>query len=191
MANVSVVIAMDPIYRPFERPSDPEILWSSIPRGLRGFVVQSGVIPTKPLNDTMTFALTAVLPPNYAYIFSEVGLRLTQDTMGDWSKNYILNMSNWFQGISGMSMNWSFPRIDIGRNSDGSAMAPGARDHVPKSPMWAEKETAGININISIFNTGTPESAVGGFSAFINFWEFDLEQVRKFPVNAPVPTHSR
>ena len=193
MANVAVSIAMDPTYLPYERPSDPATLWTAIPRGLRGFIVELGILAAKPVNDTETLALTATLPANFAYVMAEISLRLSQDVASDWQASYTLNLQNWYQGFLGVSTNWN---IFFDNNSGGTG-APDTRGNpfrqpvIPTQPMWAPKGTSGILINITTKNLQAAVGAAGTISAYINFWEFDLEQVKKFPINTPIPTHAR
>lgn len=192
MANVAVAIAMEPTYIAYERPPDQQALWSAIPRGLRGFVVETGTLTAKPLNDTETIVLSGTLPGNFAYVFAEIGLTLRQDTMSDWDSEYTLNLQNYYQGGHlGLSGNWNFDLAIFGLIGDGRGAGHTATDPVPRAPMWAPRGTSGILIAISSFNSANPAAALGTIDCYINFWEFDLEQIRKYPINAPFPTHSR
>ncbi len=190
MANVAMTVAMLPTHIPFERPTDPATLWSVIPRGLRGFQKFSAVT-AKPLNDTETVNLTGTLPANFAYIFAGITFRLSQDVANDWNKSYSLKLDNWYQGIAGLSTNWLFPFDELGLNGAVIASGSASYDHVPKSPMWAARETSGISVSIGALNEGAAEGAAGTMVITCQFWEFDLEQVRKYPINSPIPTHSR
>lgn len=191
MANVAVAIAMTPTYLAYERPPDRQALWSAIPRGLRGFAVAVGELTAKPLNDTETIDLSGTLPGNFAYVFAEIGLTLRQDTMSDWDSEYTLNLQNYYQGNLAMSQSWNFDLALHGLIRDARGAGHTALASTPRQPMWAPRGTSGILINISSFNAGAPVAATGTIDCYINFWEFDLEQVRKYPVNAPIPTHSR
>jgi len=191
MANVAVAIAMQGTYQPFERPPDPAALWTAIPRGLRGFIVELDALAAKPVNDTETLSLTGTLGPGFAYVFAEISLNLTQDQAADWATEYSLNLQNFYQGnlTLGQTWNFSFSPVGLGGQERGNGFA--SMDQSPRAVMFAPKNTSGIQINISTFNDVATVAAAGTVSAYINFWEFDLEQARKFPVNAPVPVHSR
>lgn len=190
MANVATTIEMDPTYRPFERPPDPQALWSVVPRGLRGFVVPFSIIDAKPVNDTQTLTLNGQLPPNYAYIFAAIGMRIAQDRLRDWTDVYTMNLQSWYEGRTAISMSWNFSRGDSGLVINESTNESPLRT-VPNQPMWAPATSSGIQIIISTFNDAATVAGAGNVSFFMNFWEFDLEQVRKFPINTPFPTHSR
>ncbi len=194
MAIVSTVIAMEPTYLPYERPPDPAALWTAIPRGLRGFIAPDNLVDAKPVNDVQTLSLTGTLPANFAYVFASISLRVSQNRMGDWDSNYHLNLQNWYQGTLAVSSSWvfSFPTVGPKAGSeDERSNGFQAIDLTPRAPMWAPNGTSGILINITAFNDTATVATAGTCSAFINFWEFDLEQVRKYPINAPLPTHSR
>ncbi len=191
MANVAVTIAMAPTYQPFERPPDPAALWTAIPRGLRGFLVNVGALDAKPVNDTETLSLTATLPASFAYVFAEISLTIAQDQAGDWDTRYVLNLQNWYQGVLALSSDFGFDFSPVGLGAGERGNGIGAMDQVPRAPMWAPSGTSGILINISTFNDVATVAAAGTVNAYINFWEFDLEQARKFPINSPYPVHSR
>ncbi len=190
MANVAVSIAMTPTYQPFERPPDPAVLWSVIPRGLRGFIVPLGTLTAKPVNDTETFSLTGTLESKFAYVLAEISLRLTQDRAQDWDAEYSLNLQNFYQGNVTLSQNWNFDFLPFGLGSLALGNGP-VPPRMPRAPMWAPKGTAGILIDITGFNAAAAVAAAGTISGYINFWEFDREQARKFPINTPFPTTSR
>ena len=193
MANVAVTIAMEPTYLPYERPPDPQTLWSAIPRGFRGLVAESEILAAKPVNDTETLALTGTLPANFAYIFADISLRLTQNRAFDWHNEYTLNLQNYYQGSVSLSSNWNFTFSNNAGGVAGDTRGAGFQSgySYPKSIMWAPRGTAGILVNITCRNLGANAATAGNISAYINFWEFDLEQARKYPINAPFPTHSR
>ncbi len=182
---------MVPTYLPFERPPDPYALWTAIPRGLRGFATDFGVLDAKPINDTQTLTFSATLPANFGYVFSDIGLRLAQDNASSWVAKYTLNLQSFYQGRDlGMSIsyNFGFNVISLGAELANDHQV---HDQVPSSPMWAPKGSSGILIVITARNVAAPAAAVGTVSAYINFWEFDLEQIRKFPINSPLPVHAR
>ena len=114
MANVAVSVNMTSTYIPFERPSDPQSLWTVIPRGLRGFR-SFAILAAKPMGDTETVAMLGTLPANYAYIFSGIHFRLSQDRANDWNKSYSMNLDSWYQGQEGLGANWLFGFDELGR----------------------------------------------------------------------------
>jgi len=187
---------MSPFYLPFERPPDPVALWTAVPRGLRGFQVNTGTLDAKPVNDDQLLTLTATLSPSFAYVFAEIHLSIFQDKAGNWGDVYQLNLQNWRQGFNGFSTTWMMPWTS-GLVTPGTAVpieksdAPHSMDNMPKSPMWGQRNSSGILISIQAQNENSVAALEGTYSVWISFWEFDLEQTKKFPINSPLPVHSR
>jgi len=102
-----------------------------------------------------------------------------------------LNIQQWHPKAPNMPMNYAFPFPLLFFTGTHRGTGPGAIDQVPRAPMYAPSTSAGIFVGISSFNDTDPAGAVGLLNAYIMFWEFDLEQIRKYPVNAPIPTHAR
>lgn len=188
MATVNTTINMVPSYQPFERPPDPVALWTAIPRGLRGFVVQSDDLDAKPVNDTQVLTFLAELPAGFGYVFAEVGLRLSQNRAADWDKKFQLNLQNFHQGKT-ISISYMYTLALTALGSE-LGVTLQSTDKMPKSVLWAPAG-ASIEIQIIMINTNATVAAAGSVACFIDFWEFDLEQIRKFPINTPLPIHSR
>ena len=191
MAVVTTTIVMTTTYRPFERPPDQVSLWTSIPRGLRGFVVEAGVLDAKPINDDQQLILTGILPSNFAFIFAEIGLWILVDVAAAWDSEYTLILQDFYQGRADVIQQWNFDFASSNLQSTARGAGHTAIQQVPKQPMWNPRDTPGIDINISTFNGADPAGAAGTVWAYINFWEFDLEQAQKYAINAPSPVHMR
>ena len=180
---------MVPTYLPFERPPDPQALWTAIPRGLRGGLVELEALDAKPISDQQTLNISLTLPSNFAYVFSECGLILNQNQADDWDDEYFINLQSYYQG-SFLSMTWAYSfRLIMGSGT--RANDAKSQNNPPRAPMWAPRGTSGIQFVMSTFNNNSAAATAGSVGAFVTFWEFDLEQVRKFPINAPIPTHPR
>ncbi len=188
---------MSPTYLPYERMSDPAALWTAVPRGLRGFISNTEALDLKPVNDQQILNLTGTLPANFAYVFANIHLTISQNKAGNWTDTYTLNLQNWYQGILAQSETWNLPFSDglIGGPSSGDPQeknsASGSLDYLPAQPMWAPRGTSGILIVMNAENLVGAAATAGTVNAHINFWEFDLEQVRKYPINTPIPVHAR
>lgn len=191
MALVTTTINMTPTYQPFERPPDQVTLWSAIPRGLRGFVVAAGVLDVKPINDDQQLILLGTLPSNFAYVFAEIGLRILVDVAASWDSEYTLILQDYYQGRADVIQQWNFEFSSSNLQSTARGQGHTAIGQTPRQPMWSPRDTDGIVINISTFNNGAPAGAAGTVWANINFWEFDLEQAKKHPINTPFPVHVR
>lgn len=189
MALVIDTIAMRPTYLPYERMPDPAALWTAVPRGLRGFFTESA-LSAKPVNDDQIVNLTGTLSPNYAYVFAEIGVLMTQNRAADWESVYTLNLGSWYQGLTSVAMDWNFdwPLVGFDQQRRGNGLS---KNPMPSAPMWAPSDSSGILINISGSNGNNTVATAGVINGYINFWEFDLEQARKFPINSPIPVHAR
>ena len=188
MATVQTTIQMVPTYQPFERPPDPVALWTSIPRGLRGFLTENAVLDAKPLDDDHSLTFLGTLPAGFGYVFGEIGVRLSGAQATSWLQQFTLNLQNFYQGHP-ISMSWIYSMDVTAIGAERAAIA-GAYDLPPKSVLWAPAGD-GIEIQITMKNNSSTAATAGTVAAFINFWEFDLEQIRKYPINSPFPTHAR
>lgn len=188
MAIVNTTFNMGGTYAPFERPPDNVALWSTIPRGLRGFATLNGSLDAKPVNDSQVLTFLATLPARFGYVFSEIQLRISQNRADDWIKSYQLNLQNYYQGNS-ISMSWmqALETTPLGSELGSQNQA---LDALPRGVMWAPSG-AGIEIQIIARNITATVAAAGTVACYINFWEFDLEQIRKFPINTPMPVSAR
>lgn len=192
MALVTTTIAMKSVWTPYERPPDQVALWSAIPRGLQSFVVDTGALDAKPINDDQLVVLTATLPNNFGYVMADAGLNLAQDRAVDWQANSTVNLQNFFQATTDISVGLSYTwHQGFKADLDNTIILMDVRQPWPAFPMVAPRGTSGILVVISAFNGNATAAAAGTVNSFISFWQFDLEQLRKYPINSPIPTHSR
>jgi len=192
MATVTQTIAMTGVYVPYERPPEQFTLWSAIPRGLQSFLVPGSQLDLKAVNDVQQLNLTATLPPNFGYVMVDMSFSITQDRAVDWQANTILNFQNYYRAPVNISVGLSSSWIQ--------SMVPGLTDSTrhyrkdqpyPAFPIIGATDTSGVLVVINGRNNAAAAAAAGTINAFISFWQFDLEQIRKFPINTAIPTHSR
>ncbi len=192
MAQVTTAIAMVGSYQPFERPPQNIALWTAIPRGLQSFTINTQSLDAKPINDIHLLSCTATLPPNFGYVFSEVALQISQDVADAWDPAFLLNLQTFYwapEAVSnGLSISAMLPSLASGF---GTVRCFAGRTGAFAFPLIGTPGTSGIAINLQATNQAAPAGAAGVVDAYINFWQFDLEQIRKFPINSPVPTSSR
>jgi len=195
MALVIQDVTMEGSYVPFERPPQNLTLWSAIPRGLQSFIVDNQQLDLIAAGDDALLNLKATLPPNFAYVMMDLNLTLAMVQAGGgngWDPTYNLNLQNFYraEGLSvALSGNWvqSF----LGAAQDTSTRSSSNTQAFPSFPIIGTPGTTGVLINISTFNNTTTARAVGTIDCYISFWQFDLEQIRKYPINSPFPVHSR
>ncbi len=193
MALDSQTIAMTPDYVPYERPPQPQTLWSAIPRGLQSFVVPTTILDAKALNDEFDLTLTATLPPNFGYVFMDANFTISQNRAGDWDNRVNLNLQSFYRTTVddslALSSSWvqDFTLngvLDLSRAMDAS-------QPWPSFPMIGTPGSSGILVRLSAWNTQAAAALAGTVNSYIAFWQFDLEQIRKYPINSPFPVHAR
>lgn len=181
-------------YVPYERPPQSLTLWSAIPRGLQSFLASAVQLDAKALNDDALLNLQATLPPNFGYVMMDCQVSIAQDVAFNWSNVINLNLQRFYRASENASLsllgNWrqNFS-INDGLTSTGRSIE--LIQPWPSFPMIGTPGSAGIAINISASNPVDQAALVGTIDAYIAFWQFDLEQIRKFPINSPFPTHAR
>jgi len=194
MALDTQTISMLSDYVPYERPPDNVTLWSAIPRGMFTFYTRNTQLDAKALNDEMLLSLTGTLPPNFAYVMAYANFSIAQDEAIDWINRVNLNLQsfyrlNRFGDAFALAGNYvqEFPIndvIDTGR-------AISVINPWPTFPIMAPPTASGILLNFSTGNAGTQATTAGVVDAFLGFWQFDLEQIRKFTINSPLPVQLR
>lgn len=196
MALVIQNVDMTPSYLPYERPPQNFTLWSAIPRGLQSFIVATGELDAKPLNDTFLLNLKATLPPNFAYVLQDLKLDVAVNTGFDWSVAMSLNLQNYYRAPEILSVPLSstwrgdFDIADALLSQTRTSRWRG-NNPLPSFPIIGAKGTSGALITISASNKIAAAGAIGVINSYIAFWQFDLEQVRKYPINSPQPVHTR
>ncbi len=192
MALVTVALGLIPTYTPFERPPQPVTLWSAIPRGLQSFTLPQTALTAKPVNDDELITLTATLPPNYGYVFADSALHITQDRAIDWDAFYTINLQNFYraplsQSVA-MSITANLPFLDSGF---GTVRAGADKSSAFSYPIIGSPGTSGVLLTLQATNGNNTVAVAGTLTAVVSFWQFDLEQVRKYPINSPTPVNAR
>lgn len=184
-------------YIPYERPPDNIALWSAIPRGMVQFTI-SAALDAKPVNDDALLSMLATLPPNFGYVLADIHLSLIQNRAQDWNDTVTLNLQNFFRkGVAGLTGNYMFA-FDVSAQDNntivmhqGSSRAGQGASKLPHFPLVAFEGTSGVLINFQAWNNLDTVSTIGLIESYITFWQFDLEQIRKYPINSPLPVQLR
>lgn len=186
-------IAATPSYVPYERPPQPFTLWSAIPRGLQSFIVDTQELDIKAAVDDALLNITATLPPNFGYVFADAHITIAQDRALDWDDRCNLNLQNFYRAPVNISVGLvaNYSQGFLVSALDGVERSLVHDNDWPAYPMIASEGTSGILSVLSINNPSNNLSALGTVNALLLWWQFDLEQIRKYPINSPIPTHAR
>lgn len=192
MAILIQTIEMVSNYVPYERPPQPYALWTAIPRGLQTFLIPFQALDDKPSPDDMLLRFTGTLPPNFGYVMNDAGVSITNPRAFDWTDNINLNLQNFYRGSDvadaiGANYVQDFTVWPL----DLQTRTMVVKNPWPTSPMFGVPGTSGILLDWSTWNTISTTTIGGTVSGWISFWQFDLEQIRKYPINSPQPTHAR
>ncbi len=183
------------VYTPYERPPQPYTLWSAIPRGLQSFLY-SASLDAILVGDDALLNLNATLPPNFAYVMADCNLTVAMVAAGpDWSGTFNLNLQNFFRAPEddslGLAMNYVGFMTGSSVLDDSKSIRMDGKWALPRFPLIGTAGTTGIQQVLSCFNRAQTARAAGTLNAYTSYWVFDLEQVRKYPINSPQPVHSR
>ncbi len=179
-------------YVPYERLPDPQMLWSAVPRGLHSTIFTTALDAILITNNAL-LNLQATLPINFGYVMADAACKLSMVGAGaDWNRTFILNLSNFYRGPPSETAALVADFLQEIDDSDniGDSVSMKQLYPWPSFPMVGQSQT-GIVANMAMFNNAGNARSAGVLFAYISFWVFDLEQIRKFPINSPIPTHSR
>ncbi len=178
----------------YVRPAQPYTLWSVIPRGLQSFIVDTQQLDAISVGDGALLQLTATLPPNFAYVMVDFNLTLAMEAAGtEWATAFNLNLQNYYRANQTLSLGLSsdWPQQMVSRAQDTSTRALVRDQPWPSFPLVAPQGSSGVLVVASTFNNAGNARAAGTINAYASFWQFDLEQIRNFPINTPTPFHAR
>ncbi len=177
---------------PYERPPQPLTLWSAIPRGLQSFVVDGLALDAIGSGDDALLQITATLPPNFGYVMHDLNLTLSMGNAGiDWAATMNLNLQRFYRAPQSLALNGNWTQSMVAPAQDGTTKNLSKVQPWPTFPMIGTDTTTGILINVSTFNNAGTVRVAGTIQFWISFWQFDLEQIRKFPINSPQPVQAR
>ncbi len=181
------------IYTPYERPPQNLTLWTAIPRGLQSFVWTTS-LDLIGAGDTALMNLNATFPPNFGYVMADANLKLSMvGASADWSSVVIFNMLEFFRGpmaeTGSIVGDWVQNMVQSDHLGDSKSLS--VTQPWPTFPLVGVPGSTGIKATISAFNNAGTARSAGLIISYLSFWQFDLEQIRKFPINSPIPTHAR
>jgi len=197
MAITQQIVIPVASYVPYERPPQAETLWTAIPRGLVSFVAFVA-LNLKLAPDSFLLNTNFTLPPNFAYVFSDMNWSITQNRAFDWENRMNLNIQNFYRGASvsaaGMAGNYVHESATSSKDSQQRSMNLRSERGMPfpTFPIIGNPGSSGALFQHSAWNNNVTDAASAGtFDFWCAFWQFDLEQIRKYPINSPLPVQLR
>ncbi len=164
-----------------------------MPRGLRRFFLQTDV-SLKPVNDQINVFITATLPENFAYIMRSFNLVLSADTASDWDNTCPMRMFNHIPGQE-VGTNEEIATelsLYVPATQNPTLIANQHRVNVSAftAPMWAV-HGGSITFRVSLTNVAAAAGAAAFVTTHCDFYEFDLTQAQRYPINTPFPVLQR
>jgi len=176
-----------PVPRRWEMPSSPVALRSPVPQGVISYSTETA-IAAKTNTDQTLINLVLTLPSGFAYL-----PRIIQATyQSDDLSNDFNNIANCFYNVAGVEAGIGRPQMNL--------VSPG--EHIfsagtRAAKLWTPENAApklvlagGDELTIVLADMSADSSAAGDFSYFVQFYVFDVDQVDKWEVNAPIPVIS-
>lgn len=178
-------------FQPFIRPADSRILRSSIPRGLITFASDEVASAAKPVNDQYQLRFPVNLPRQYAHVMADMSFFLAVDTASDFAGIAMLQTEDNYPLAAENKTRYSFPLLTHALvNGDPILMLDEPQSRLPRAPIWTvSPETPSLVLNL--VNNAAAVMATGTTACLMSFWQYDLEQVRSYPVNAPILVATR
>lgn len=171
-------------------------MYNAVPRGMIRFSAIK-VLSAKPINDDMNVNITSSLPPNFGYVFSYMFFELECDTATDWNATARFRM---FNGIPNASVpNDQVAVVNMSNYNDAGTSDPkriadmslGDLGKRFPTPVWRTRDAAGMSAIVNYANGADPAQAAGLIEFHMAFYQYDLTQVVRFPLNFPLPVGNR
>lgn len=174
--------------------SERQRLTNSVPRGLLRFEFD-GALTAKPINDDLQVNITGSLPPNFAYIVCSMSYQLQNDRAADFEANLRLRIFNGIpNGTNGNEQIAVFPMDAFTRFPDDpqrvmSYTRGPLRNWFP-NPLYP-KQTQAMSFTAQVANGNNTAAAAGTQLFHMAFYQYDLNQAIRFPLNSPIPVGIR
>ena len=201
MAIVTTTVTLSNGWQPYERPPQQWTQATWIPRGLRTFDTYLATLDAKPINDDQTLIVTTGnLSLNFGYRLAHLYCSFDQDVAFSWNNEGTLDILNGIPSVAGTTIQrFVLTLRDIvipGTAADEREIARmdhGGSPFDPNQPLWRAFITAGTTQSVSMrfTNSADPAGAAGEVTAGIHLWEYELEALHRWPVNAGIPVTQR
>lgn len=197
MALVTQNITAVRSYSPFEGMSERQRLRTAVPRGMVRFNF-NGVLTAKPVNDDIVVNITGSLPPSFAYVISDMSYQLEVDTASDWAPfarfrifNGLPNGEPGNEQVALFNMTLFNPGVAIAAAQRVLEFSMGSLREWYPTPIVRTPGAAGLSFTLRVGNGIDAVQAAGTQFFNLNFYQYELNQAVRFPLNFPLPVGIR
>lgn len=194
MAVVTQTVTPAVSYSPFEGMPEAQRMVSSVPRGIIRYASVDAV-DAKPVNDDIRINVVGLLPAGFAYVLSSFSWKIIVDRAADFDDSVIFNLTNGIpNGIPPVTQDaaCAFRLQDtffnVRRVVDQSLGS--LREMFPQ-PLVKTVGATTMSFTITASNGNNTVQAAGTQSFHMAFYQYELNQAVRFPLNSPVPVGIR
>ncbi len=179
----------------FVKPPDEVRQWTAWPRAIVNFNILDGVISAKPVNDQQELIIGMTLDSNLAYKMGDLCISLVQDVANDWNVRGYIEITNGVRNlVAGATQRHAVILDDAFRVPQGGEMWIGRTAAEVNMPRYVIQTTPAGNTPVITFKATNQSAAVGAAGTvnfFVSFFEYEIEQVERFPIHYATQTYSR
>lgn len=195
MALVAQAVTPVRTFQPFEGMSESQRLVTSVPRGIVRFQA-TDALDAKPVNDDIILTFTCSLPPSFAYVVSSLSLEIQVDTADEWDAFVRVQMFNTLPSAAPGNRQVSLfdfedYRLPLADAEKILTFRQGTiRDWYPQ-PLVRSVGAVGMTFLVVASNGNANVQAAGTMFFNAAFYQYELNQAVRFPLNSPVPVGIR
>ncbi len=196
MALVTQAVTPSRFYTPFEGMTEAHRLVTSVPRGLIKFEAEIAST-AKPINDDYQLNITGSLPGGFAHILSSLSFQIQADTSVGFEDAVRFRI---FNGIpTGVTNNSQIALFELDsfilKNVSNEQRIltyrlGSVREWFPQ-PLWPRPGSNATSFTLDASNGADPAMAAGTILFHIAFYQYELNQAVRFPLNSPIPVGIR
>lgn len=196
MAVVTQGVTPSRTYSPFEGMSESQRIVTSVPRGLVRFHA-SEALDAKPINDILNLTITCSLPDNFAYVISHLSFEIAVNKATDFNATCRFRIFNGLPNVAignNQAAVFNMSNYDDGAVTDGRRILDfslgGVRDWYP-TPIVKTQGAIGHSGILQYTDDVATAAAAGTLEFSLSFYQYDLTQAVRYPLNFPFPVGVR
>ena len=179
----------------FLKPPDMQRELTPIPRAIVNFNILNGVISAKPDSDQQELIIGVTLDGSFAYKMVDLSWSLIQDVADNWTPRAYIEVTNGIRNLElGATQRHPLLVEDMDRIPTLSEMwviRVSPEMAMPRYVIQARTAAATPVITFKASNSSTSAAAAGTTNFFCSFFEFDIEQVERYPMHFALQVYPR